>query len=210
MSRFTKKALVSVGSLLNDFVRRIGSLIYAIIAENTKIVLVLLAFLWFYDNKVDLSLVERYLDKGGAEFKPGEVAKVQVDCRDNTAVLHKKGEAPKIISGVKTFKGSQFEDGSIDTRVKNKGFGLEPGLTATTGDGLRLGADVEFAYWKRYGLLGGFTYPVRHRSLDRLRGHLGLSYDLPSRWFSSTSIWGGIDTDKTPVLGLRTKLGGGY
>ena len=180
-----------------------------LVITNSKLLIILLGILWFVDNRIDTSILTNYLDSSRSEFKSGEVSKVEVDCRDNTAITQKKGEEPKLYTGVKYFRGSKFEDGRIKTKFKNKGFGLEPGIVVTAGDGLRLGVDLEYAYWKRWGLLAGATAPVRGRSFDRVRGHLGLGYDLPSRWFSSTSFYGGIDSDKTPTMGFRTKFGGG-
>ena len=202
--------LPAIGRFIIDTVKSVFSFLSNLILQNSKVVLVLFALLWFYENKVDLSMVQDYLDSSRSQFKEGEVAKVEVDCRDNTAITHRKGKPPKIHTGVKRFSGSQYDDGKITTSFKNKGFGIEPGLVVTTGDGLRLGLDLEYAYWKRWGLVVGTTLPVQERSLENLRGHLGLSYDLPSRWFSHSSLYGGVDTNRTPTFGLRMKFGGGY
>lgn len=187
----------------------IFDLVKRLLVINSKLVIVLIALFWFYENKVDLSRLTRYMDSAFSQFQEGEVAKVEVDCRDNTAVEHVKGKPPRLHTGVKRFRGSQFEDGHIETKFKNKGFGLEPGIVATAGDGLRLGLDLEWVYWRRWGIVTGATMPVRQRSLDNLRGHVGVSYDLPSRWLSNTSIYGGVDSDRTPTMGLRTRIGGG-
>lgn len=203
------RLLPGLGFFIKESLQGFGRFLSSFLLQNAKVVFVLFALLWFWDNKVDLSLVQNYLQSSRSEFKEGEVAKVEVDCRDNTAITHKKGKPPKVYTGVKYFRGSQFEDGNISTKFKNKGLGLEPGIVVTAGDGLRLGADVEFAYWKRWGLVAGITSPVQQRSLDKVRGHLGLSHDLPSKWFSHTSIYGGVDTSKTPTAGFRTKFGGG-
>lgn len=217
MKRLKKKAksylketiLPAIGQFVKDSVIGISRFLSRFVLQNAKVVIILFALFWFYENKVDFSRLNRYMDSAFSQFKEGEVAKVEVDCRDNTAIEHVKGQPPKLHEGVKRFRGSQFEDGRIETAFKNKGVGLEPGFVVTAGDGLRLGLDVEYAYWKRWGLLGGVTFPVQKRSIDRVRGHLGLGYDLPSRWLSHTSIYGGIDTNKTPTMGFRTKFGGG-
>jgi len=190
---------------LRETIKFVGQFVLA----NAKVVLVLLALLWFWDNKVDSSFLKNYLSSSRSEFQAGEVSKVRVDCRDNTLIEHTKGQPPKITSGVKYVDGSLFEDGHVEIKAKNKGLGLEPGIVATAGDGLRLGLDIEWIYWRRWGIVTGVTYPVRARSLNRLRGHTGLSYDLPSKWLSNTSIYAGIDSLKTPTIGFRTRLGGG-
>jgi len=208
-SYFTETFLPGVTSVLGNTIKGTAKFLGDFVLQNAKVVILLLAVLWFVDNRIDMSILDNYLHSGRSEFQAGEVSKVEVDCRDNTAITHKQGETPKLYTGVKYFRGSQFEDGRIQTKFKNKGFGLEPGLVMTAGDGLRLGLDVEYAYWKRWGLVAGTTIPVRDRSISTVRGHLGLSYDLPSKWFSHTSFYGGMDTSKTPTMGLRTKFGGG-
>lgn len=202
--------LPGLANVLGVTIKSVAKFLGDFILQNAKVVAILFALFWFWDTQVDLSRLTGYMDSAFSQFEEGEVAKVEVDCRDNTAVEHTKGNPPKLHTGVKYFRGSQFEDGHIKTKFKNKGFGLEPGFVMTAGDGLRLGIDVEYAYWRRWGLLGGVTFPVQNRSIDRVRGHLGLGYDLPSRWLSHTSIYGGVDTNKTPTMGIRTKFGGGY
>jgi len=209
MKPYTKKILNNTAGFAKDSVKGTFTFLGDLVKLNSKWLLVLLGVLWFWDNRIDDSWVKEYLQSGRSEFKEGEVAKLRIDCRDNTGLIHRKGHPPERITGLKVFDGSQFEDGTIKTHFKNKGIGLEPGITVTSGDGLRLGLDVEYAYWKRFGLLGGATLPVRTRSLSNLRGHLGLSYDLPSKWFSHSSLWAGLDTNKTPLMGWRTKFGGG-
>jgi hypothetical protein len=209
MSRTTKKIINKILPIVGEGVKELGKFVKDFLLRNSKILIILPALLWFWDNKVDTSLLEGYLSSNRSEFKEGEIAKIYANYRDDTLIIHEKGKEPKLIAGVKSFDGSQFADGTIELDYKNKGIGLEPGFVATVGDGLRLGLDVEYAYWKRWGLLVGTTYPVNGRSLDRLRGHLGLGYDIPNRWFSNTSVWGGLDSNKSPALGIRTKFGGG-
>jgi len=196
-------------SFLKETVTGIAVFVKDLILQNIKVIAVLVALFWFYDTHVDLSLIQDYLKSNRSEFKAGEISKVRVDCRDNTLLEHVKGQPPRITSGVKYVDGSLFEDGHVEIKAKNKGLGLEPGIVATAGDGLRLGLDLEWLYWRRWGIITGITYPVARRSLDRVRGHTGISYDLPSKWLSNTSLYGGIDSTKTPTVGFRTKLGGG-
>jgi hypothetical protein len=211
MTRYQKKIFNNSAKFIGDSVKGTFTFIGDVIKKNLWIVIILFALNYAIDHKINLGFLEKVTTNESTRLKveEGEVASAIVYMDDHIIIIQKKGEEPKQYVGVKKAKITKFEDGEIDLRVKNKGLGLEPGFTVTAGDGLRLGLDVEYAYWKRWGLLAGFTSPVRGRSLDRVRGHLGLSYDLPNRWFSSTSVWGGMDTARDPRLGFRTKFGGG-
>jgi len=196
-----------IGSCIMGLFRFIGDLI----KSNLWILIVLFALNYVLDHKINLGFLSKVTKDDSTRLKveDGEVANAVIYMDDRIIVIQKKGEEPKQYTGVKKAKLTKFDDGEVKVDVKDKGLGLEPGFVMAVGDGLRLGLDVEYAYWKRWGLLGGATYPVNGRSLDRLRGHLGLSYDIPNRWFSSTSVWGGVDTNKAPIMGLRTRFGGG-
>jgi hypothetical protein len=213
MTKHTKKLLKDTGSFLGDSFKGLMQFIGDLIKKNLWIIIVLFAgqqVLSRIETKYDQSFLKKATtgsDKLNREA--GEVAHAIVYMDDHIIVIEDEKGNVKQYVGVKKAKLTKFEDGEIKVDVKNKGFGLEPGFVMTAGDGLRLGLDVEYAYWKRWGLLAGATYPVNGRSLDRLRGHLGVGYDLPSRWLSNTSIWGGIDTGRNPALGFRTKFGGG-
>lgn len=202
--------LTSLGNIILDLVKWIFQFLEKITLKTAPLIIVLLALMWFWENKVDANALKKFLSDEAHVLQEDQVARADLDCRDNSLTLQKEGEIPKRIVGIKTGTFIQNKDGSYEADYKNKGFGLEPGFVMTAGDGLRLGLDVEYAYWKRWGLLGGVTVPAYDRSLDKLRGHLGLGYDLPSKWLSHTSVYGGIDTNKTPTMGIRTKFGGGY
>lgn len=211
MSRYTKKVVGKTASFIGDSVRGIFGFFGDIIKKNLWIVLLLFAANYALDHKFNLDFVKKVTTADDTRLKTeeGEIASAVIYMDEHIIVIQKAGEQPVEYVGVKKAKLTKFDDGEVELDVKNKGLGLEPGFVLTAGDGLRLGLDVEYAYWKRWGLLAGFTYPVQGRSLDRMRGHLGLSYDLPSRWLSNSSVWGGIDTGKNPALGFRTKFGGG-
>jgi len=210
MKPYTRKVVNHTAAFARDSVKGIFGFLGDLIKKNLWILIVLFAANYALDHKFNMNFLKKVTTgKDKLNVEAGEVASAVIYMDDNIIVIQKKGEKPKEYVGVKKAKLTKFKDGEIDIKVKNKGLGLEPGFTVAAGDGLRLGLDVQYAYWKRWGLLGGFTYPVSGRSLDRLRGHLGLSYDLPNRWFSNTSVWGGIDTAKDPRIGFRTKFGGG-
>ena len=211
MTRYQKKIIDNSARYIGDSVKGVFGFIGDVIKKNLWIVILLFALNYAIDHKINLGFLSKVTTDDSTRLKveEGEVASAVIYMDDNIIVIQKKGEDPKQYVGVKKAKLTKFDDGEIDLRVKNKGFGLEPGFTVTAGDGLRLGMDVEYAYWKRFGLTAGFTTPVRGRSLDKVRGHLGLSYDIPNRWFNNSSVFGGIDTNKTPILGFRNKFGGG-
>lgn len=209
-SYFKEKFLPALCEGTATTVKSTVAFVRDIVLQNAKIVLVLLALLWFWDNKVDKGYLKDFLAKPGNVLQEDQLARADVDCRDDSLVIQREGEEPERKVGIKKATFIQNKDGSYEADYKNRGFGLEPGVVITAGDGLRLGVDVEYAYWKRFGLVGGVTFPVQGRKLDLMRGHIGLSYDLPSRWLSHTSFYGGIDTNKTPTIGIRTKIGGGY
>jgi hypothetical protein len=189
--------------------KHIFSFLREVIKDNIKYIIILFAIFWFIkyvEGKVDFNILDRYLSSSRSEFAEGEVSKLEVNLPKREVIEHTKGQSPKLITGVVRVRASKFDDGTYRVKYKNKGIGIEPGLTAYAGDGLRIGVDAEFVYWKRWGLLGGGTVPIEGRSFNRLRGHLGLSYDLPSRWFTNTSLWGGMDSSRSPVGGVRLRF----
>lgn len=211
MSNFTKNALNSTAKFAGDSVKGVAKFVGDVVKANLWLIILLFAVNYALDHKINLGFLGKVAtdEKTRLKIEEGEVANAVIYMDDRIIVIQKAGEKPKQYTGVKRAKITKFDDGEIEVNVKNKGLGLEPGFTVAVGDGLRLGLDVEYAYWKRWGLLGGVTVPVTRRSLNEVRGHLGVSYDIPNRWLSSTSVWGGLDTSKTPLLGLRTKFGGG-
>lgn len=210
MTRYTKKILGEGTKFARDSIKGIFTFLGDLVKKNLWILIIIFAANYAFDHKFNLDFMKK-VTTGSDRLKTeeGEVASAVIYMDDRIVIIQREGEKPKQYVGVRKAKLTKFDDGEIKMKVKNKGFGVEPGLTATAGDGLRLGLDVKWAYWKRWGLLGGITYPIHGRRLDRVRGHLGLGYDLPSRWFSSTSVWGGVDTNKDPRMGFRTRFGGG-
>lgn len=192
-------------------VDRTASFIADIIKKNLWIIILLFAGNYVLENKFNLSKLKNIVSHPDTKLnvEDGEVANAVIYLDDRIIIIQKVGEKPKQYVGVRKAKLTRFDDGDIKLDVKNKGIGIEPGLVMSVGDGLRIGADVKFAYWRRYGLLAGFTAPVAGRSINRIRGHLALGYDVPYRWFSATTLFGGIDTAKSPVFGARLRFGGG-
>lgn len=120
--------------------------------------------------------------------------------------IQQQGKETKVYSNLRRAQVTEKVDGTLDIEVPNKGWVLEPGLTIASADGLRFGLDTQFAYWKRWGLLAGFTIPTEGRTINRLRLHTGISYSPTNKWFPNTSIYGGIDTNASPIVGVRTRF----
>jgi hypothetical protein len=129
-----------------------------------------------------------------------------VDLLRDRLIIQEKGKETKVYSGVRKAQFTELKDGEIEITVPTKGFTFEPGLTMAAGDGLRIGADIQYFYWKRWGLTVGGTLPTEGRTLDRFRGHLGLSWAPYWKWVPNSSIWAGIDTGADPIFGVRTRF----
>lgn len=211
MSKFTRRVMYGTGKYAGDAVKGTATFVGDVIKKNLWILIVLFALNYFIDHKINLGFLGKVTTDPSTKLNldEGEVANAVIYMDDRIIVIQKAGEEPKQYVGVRKAKITKFEDGEVEVDVKNKGFGLEPGFTVAAGDGLRLGLDVQYAYWKRWGLLGGVTIPVNDRRFSRVRGHLGLGYTLPNRWLSSTSVFGAVDTSKNPLMGFRTRFGGG-
>ena len=211
MTRYTKKVIGNIGQFAADSLKGVFKFVGDVIAKNLWIVILLFAANYAIDHKINLGFLNKVTtdDKSKLNTDEGEVAKANVYMDRNIVVIQKKDEKAKIYVGVKEAHLTKFDDDEIRVDIKDKGFGLEPGFAMVAGDGLRLGLDLEYAYWKRWGLIGGFSVPPARRTISGVRGHLGLSYDIPNKWLSHSSIFAGIDTSKTPVVGMRTKFGGG-
>ncbi len=139
-------------------------------------------------------------------LKENEAGRLSGDINAKRIVLQERDKKTKIYEGVRKFEASKLRDGEVKVKVKNKGFGIEPGFVVGAGEGLRLGADIQYAYWKRWGLTLGGTVPTERRRLDTFRGHIGVAYSPYWKFAPSTSLWGGVDTNKSPVFGIRTEF----
>lgn len=166
---------------------------------------------WIWDNKVDQSALKKFLLKDGNRLQEDQLARADVDYRDDSLTIQVEGEDPKRIVGLKKATFIQNKDGSYESKYRNWGLSLEPAMTVGFSEGLRMGLDLEWAYWRRYGALFGGTVLVKKSQISDVKGHIGLSYDLPSRWLNHSSFWVGGTMEKNPVplIGVRLKFGGG-
>jgi hypothetical protein len=135
-----------------------------------------------------------------------EDARLLIDTMRQLIAVQTKGKKTKVYTGVRKATATKLDTGEIKLDIPTRGFTLEPGLVLGAGEALRVGADLQYAYWRRWGLVVGGTVPVHTRRLDLLRGHMGVSWSPYLRFVPNTSVWGGIDTNKSPVFGLRTRF----
>ena len=118
---------------------------------------------------------------------------------------------------VTTNKGTQTITGSRDTKVEvkkdgtvvvtEKTMGLEHQIGADVyggKEGLGVGLDLRFAYYKNFDALTGIGYlPTAHK-LDLW---LGCSYTIHNSWMSNTAVYVGYSaTSKAPVAGVSLRF----
>lgn len=139
-----------------------------------------------------------------------ETRRLIVDVIAQYAALQKKNKdgktETKVYNNVRKVVATQLDDGSVKVKIPKAGFTFEPGLSVHAADRLRLGVDIQYAYWKQWGLIGGLSVLVEKRTLGSVRGHAGLSYSFPYRYLATSSIFAGIDTSGDPIVGLRTRF----
>jgi len=139
-------------------------------------------------------------------LKEDQVARLIVDLLRDQLIIQQKDKETKVYTGIRKATFTELKDGKIDMDIPTKGLTFEPGLVIGAADGLRLGGDVQYAYWKRWGLTGGITTSAMRRDLASIRGHLGIVYSPHWRWMPGTGFWGGVDTNIDPVFGVRTRF----
>lgn len=185
------KYITGIGKWIGDTARQLGA-----------IALVLYGIHFMLGNHFDRNLRNQV----DAENPLQADEKARFTLKDGDVIVQRKGEKTKVYPSVRRGTLTQMESGELEAKIKTKGFVVEPGLTIYAGDGLRLGLDVQYAYWKRWGLLAGITVPATKRSIHNIRAHAGVSYDIPNRFFRTSAVWGGVDTRGTPAIGLRTRF----
>jgi len=173
--------------------------------QTALIALAIVGTLHFIGNKSDSSRA-REIDAKSPLIED-QVRRLIIDFLRNQLILQEKGKDTKVYTGVRKAVFTEIKDGSIEMDVPTRGWTFEPGLTLGASESLRLGVDVQWAYWRRWGMVTGFSVPAgRQRTLGKFKGHLGLSYNFYNKYFPGTSVWGGMDTSADPALGVRTRF----
>lgn len=143
-------------------------------------------------------------------LKPQERQAVIVDTNKKEVInlrriVDKEGK-PAIIKdkteGVRNIRVSVDPEGRVVVSATTTGFERTAGVTVGVSNALRLGVDIEYAYWKNFGAMAGIsTDRQQHIAL-----YAGVDYRLPWKFTSNTAIFVSYDTRKTVYAGLRVAL----
>ena len=114
-------------------------------------------------------------------------------------------EVVKVTEGARKIVVTERTDGTIEVVALNKGFCFEPGLALYYSDKVRMGLDVQVAYWKRWGVLLGAGVNVGDEPRT-VRLHVGVNYALPLNFIDNTTVFLGVDHKKDAVVGLRLRF----
>lgn len=103
--------------------------------------------------------------------------------------------------GVRHIATTLNKDGTIDRIIINRGFAFEPGLLlGTDSQGALVGVDTQWFYWSDFGLISGLSALTTFKN-PRL--HLAVSYNLSSIKLNNTSLFVGVNTNKSLMFGTR-------
>lgn len=188
--------------------RRIFKSFMNLIDNSVRNILLILVLFFAVGQWLQIDFLGKLRTKIDIErpLAENEEGRISGDIRAKRIILQQKGKKTKIYEGVRKFEATQFTDGDVKIKVKNKGLVLEPGFLLGAGESMRIGGDIQYAYWKRWGLTVGGTVPTYSRRIDLFRGHLGISYAPYLSFIPHTSVFGGIDSNKSPVFGIRTEF----
>jgi hypothetical protein len=97
--------------------------------------------------------------------------------------------------------------GNVTYQVRQFGVGFQPGIGVSYSDRLRVDLDARVVYFKRFGLNAGlaFTGGSSVSLLDIVRPYGAVSY-TPFDKYQNTSIFVGIQINRTPIGGLRVRF----
>lgn len=128
---------------------------------------------------------------------------IKVDTQHNqTTVTTEKGTTT--VTGTRDVTVEVKKNGQVVVKEKTIGFECRPGLGAHIGpDGGRLDLTVDWGYWKRVdGLVGIGTDFKNVQNTDIF---IGAAYQFSNK-LPNTSIFGGINQHKNPLIGLRVRF----
>lgn len=112
------------------------------------------------------------------------------------------GETIERITGGRDTRISIGPDGKVTVTIRTKGFCFDVGPIGgiTTSPILVMGLDVQWAFYKNWGLNSGL---VIDKSLRYPRLYIGGSYKIVNRFVHNTSIVVGIDSRKELITGIK-------
>jgi len=131
-------------------------------------------------------------------LKEGEREKVIVK-KGVVTVVRRDGSTKRHI-GVRDAAVTIKDDGSAQIYAPSKGFTFEPGIGIYQGKEAAAGLDIQFAYWKRFGAVGGVMYQLEEK---KLRPFVGIGYSLALIGASNSTALIAVDVEKEIYVGLR-------
>jgi len=139
-------------------------------------------------------------------LQANEVRRWNIDIPAKRVIIQTQTKPTVVKVGVRKVVVTEEKNGQVVVHAHNKGLVFEPGLSASAGNDVRIGADVQFAYWRRWGLVAGISTVVDHPTLASVNGHVGVSYGPVVTWAPNTSLFAGINTQLAPVVGIRVQF----
>jgi hypothetical protein len=131
------------------------------------------------------------------------VNSIAVDLAPNDPNILEVNISPKRVISVRTQEGATAryvpsdgaatvtvdQTGTVDISVQSAGLSFKPGMAFIVTNKLRLGLDVQVAYWNRLEAHIGLGGPA-------VIGYVGLGYRLDSIGLNNTSVQAVITTDR--------------
>lgn len=140
-------------------------------------------------------------------LKDNEKEKIVVDTQSKTVtVVSRDGnkQVVNITEGTRNAVITEDNQGHLSVWSPTHGFVFEPGISVFTSDRFRVGGDVQWYYWRSYGVLTGVGVNLNgKKDFDE---YIAVSYNLPFHVVSDISIFTGYSVHKNLVFGLRDKF----
>jgi hypothetical protein len=129
---------------------------------------------------------------------------------NNTVVVHQPGKPPVTIYQPQPGSTVITTDphGNVTVKVKQFGVGFDPGIGVAVADRLRLTLDSRLLFYRRFGLNAGLALSLSggKRFDDVVKPFVAVSYALPFKKLSNTSVYAGATFDKYIIAGVRVRL----
>jgi hypothetical protein len=135
---------------------------------------------------------------------PGQKAKIIIEPSKVVSVTSKGVVEAK---GVRQAVIAVTEKGDVIISAPQKGFIFEPGLCAfTTSERQYVGLDVQWYFWKRWGVYSGAGMGTQSRQIRINVNLIGVGYTFNNKFFSNTSVFTALTLDKKLSAGIRVKF----
>lgn len=97
------------------------------------------------------------------------------------------------------------KDGTTIVTARTKGFTFEPGVSVGEAEIIRAGVDVQWYFYKRFGVLSGLSLNL-DRYEPRFSLYTGINYLPKSKYTQNTSFFIAYDTRRNIYFGIRIQL----